>query len=401
MQLQFTGYVVIAAVDVAVLAGFLILMLHTKVLYRRRLQPVVLRTPLWAWVVVAPLGTLLAVARGVPWANWLPELKGFYLWILIVVLCVNVIRTRQTLRLIMLSLVLSAVPNVFFELRSVATGESVLAVQLANGAVVHRTAGGAGLINPYAFYLMAVFFVALGMGLTAARWMPRVFYVGCAVLFIVGIFETYTRGAWIATVVGLLVLGIAGGRRMLAILVGAAVLGYFLMPSTVWARLSFTDSSVAERMGYLHTALATVQAYPLLGGGWGSNFYLVGNALVPLFKPNDIPFWHNDYLVVATQVGLPGLAVFLWIWVVLAWITLRTYLQAPRGPLRTYLLVFLAAMAAMCTQALTDMFFWRNETGPLIWLIVGLICVTINLIRADREAEGGRRKTEVLPPPAL
>src|SRR2546423_3086714 len=195
MQLQFTGYVVIAAVDVAVLAGFLILMLHAKVLYERRLQPVVLRTPLWAWVVVAPLGTLVAVARGVPWANWLPELKGFYLWILIVVLCVNVIRTRQALRLILLSLVLSAVPNVFFELRSAATGSDVLALQLANGWMVDRTAGGAGLINPYAFYLMAVFFVALGMGMTAERWMPRVFYLGCAALFMAGIFETYTRGA--------------------------------------------------------------------------------------------------------------------------------------------------------------------------------------------------------------
>jgi O-antigen ligase len=401
MQLQFTGYVVIAAVDVAVLAGVLILMLHAKVLYKRRLQPVVLRTPLWAWVVVAPLGTLVALARGVPWANWLPELKGFYLWILVVVLCVNVIRTRQTLRLIMLSLVLSAVPSVFFEVRSVATGESVLAVQLANGVVVNRTAGGAGLINPYAFYLMAVFFVALGMGMTAARWLPRVFYFGCAVLFMVGIFETYTRGAWIATVVGLLVLGIAGGRRMLAVLVGAMVLGYVLMPSTVWARLSFTDSSVAERVGYLHTALATVQAYPLLGGGWGSNFYLVGNVVVPSFKPNDIPFWHNDYLIVATQVGLPGLAVFLWIWVALAWITLRTYVQAPRGTLRTYLLVFLAALAAMCTQALTDMFFWRNETGPLIWLIVGLTCVTINLIRAEggRDAASGPTAFRLPPEP--
>src|SRR5919197_1579198 len=155
MQLQFTGYVVLAAVDVAVLAGFLILLLHAKVLYKRRLRPVVLFTPLWAWVVVSPLGTLVAVARGVPWANWLPELKGFYFWI------------------------------------------------------------------------------------------PRVFYFGCAVLFIVGIFETYTRGAWIATLVGLLVLGITGGRRVLAVLVGAVVLGYVLMPPTVWARLSFTDSSVA------------------------------------------------------------------------------------------------------------------------------------------------------------
>src|SRR5919197_4280851 len=54
MQLQFTGYVVIAAVDVAVLAGVRILMLHAKVLNKRRMQLVVLRTPLWAWGVVAP-----------------------------------------------------------------------------------------------------------------------------------------------------------------------------------------------------------------------------------------------------------------------------------------------------------------------------------------------------------
>src|SRR5205085_1343756 len=108
-------------------------------------------------------------------------------------------------------------------------------------------------------------------------------------------------------------------------------------------------------------------------------------------------FWHNDYLIVATQVGLPGLAIFLWIWAALAWVTLRTYLQAPRGALRTYLLVFLAALAAMCTQALTDMFFWRNETGPLIWLIVGLICVTINLVREEARAPAPAR-TDTGPP---
>src|ERR687885_2592378 len=39
MQLQFTGYVVIAAVDVAVLAGGLLLILHPKVLFKRGLPP--------------------------------------------------------------------------------------------------------------------------------------------------------------------------------------------------------------------------------------------------------------------------------------------------------------------------------------------------------------------------
>jgi hypothetical protein len=54
-------------------------------------------------------------------------------------------------------------------------------------------------------------------------------------------------------------------------------------------------------------------------------------------------------------------------------------------------------MAAMCTQALTDMFFWRNETGPLIWLIVGLICVTINLRREEESAAAPARGDVALP----
>jgi O-antigen ligase len=380
------GYVIISVTDLAILLGMVVLLTQTKVVRRVRLQPVPLRMPLYWWLVVGLLGLLVAIAQGVPWANYVAELKGWYFWILIVVLCVNVVRTRLTLWLIMLTAVVSAMPNVLTAVREAASGQNVVATQLASGTVVNRTAGGSGLINQFAFYIMAMFFIALGMALASRRWPARLFFFSCAAYFLVGIALTYTRGAWIATVVGLLVLGVAGGRRVLAGVLALATVGYFLIPAPLWDRLNFSDGSVTERVVFLDTAMAAIHANPIFGGGWGSNYYLAGKSLEATFDVGNLPLWHNDYLVVATQVGLPGLAVFLWIWVALFIVAIRAYWRASPGPLRTYLIGLLAAMAAMLTQAFTDNFSWHNETGPLMWLVVGLICAAANLVEEERAA---------------
>ncbi len=384
MQLRLSGPLVISATDLVMLLGVVILLLRTKILRRTRLRPVAIARPLWVWALVGALGLIVDLARGVSWTNYVPEIKGYYLWLLIVILCVNVIRTRASLRALLVVMVLAALPNVLLSVHNVQAGTDVVATTLPNGEVVNRSSGGAGLINQFAFYMMIVFFLALGLGMAARRWSARLLFYGCAGFLLVGIYLTYTRGAWLAVALGVLVVAATGGRRVLAVAVLSAVIGYALFFPLVRNRLDFSDNSVAERVVYNRTATAALRANPLLGGGWGSNYYLYGDVLVPLFDQNDLPFWHDDYLLVATQVGLPGLAVFLSIWVSLIWGTLRARRRAPPGPLRAYLLVLLAALVAMLFQAATDMFFWWNETGPLIWLVVGLACAAINI--ADEEA---------------
>ena len=258
---------------------------------------------------------------------------------------------------------------------------------LPNGQVVNRVSGGNGLVNQFAYYMLIAFFLSLALAMASRRRDVRLFFYGCTLLFLVTVGLTYTRGAWAAGIVGLLVLGVLGGRRVLAGLAVAVVVAYFLIPSTIWARVDFSDNSVAERVTFTNTALATLRVYPLTGAGWGANFSLVGGELVPDFYPGSIPFWHDDYLIVATQVGLPGLAVFIWIWLALAVAVIRARRRAPPGPLRTYLFVMTAALAAMLTQPLTDMFFWRDDSGPLIWLVVGLICAAINLVDDERRGD--------------
>jgi O-antigen ligase len=335
-------------------------------------------------VVVGLLGLVVAVAQGVPWVNYLSEIKGFYLWILIAVVCVNVVRTRLTLQLVMAVAIVSAIPNVIFQLRDSVAGNAMVQATV-NGTVINRTSGGSGAINQYACYIMIIFFISLGLGMAARRWAARLFFFGCAAYFLLGIGLTYTRGAYIATLAGLAVLAIAGGWRMRAGLVAASIAAYLLVPPLIWARLNFNDNSTAERVDYLRTATAAIQSYPWLGGGWGSNFVLVANHAVPANSAGDLPFWHDDYLIVATQVGLPGLVVFLWIWVALIWVCVLAYRRAPPGPSRTYLLALLAAAIAFFVQASTEMLFWNIETGPVLWLVAGLLCAVINMQREEQK----------------
>ncbi len=388
MQLQISGFLVVSAADLTILLGVFVLLLHTKILRRVRLRPLVIARPLWLWLVFGATGLIVAAARGVSWTDYVPELKGFYLWIPIAILCVNVIRTPPMLRLLLVATVLAALPNVLSSIHSVQTGSDVLPTTLPDGEIVYRSSGGAGLINQFAFYMMVVFFLALGLGMAARRWSARLLFYGCAGSLLVGIYLTYTRGAWLALAIGVLVIAAAGGRRVLAATTVLGLVAYVLFFPLVQNRLTFSDHSIATRVSLTETATTALRANPLLGGGWGSNYYLYGNVLVPLFDQNDLPFWHDDYLIVATQVGLPGLAVFLSIWVTLLWNLLRAHRRAPPGPLRAYLLALLAALAAILAQATTDMFFWRAETGPLIWLIAGFACAAINIV--DDQAHGSR-----------
>jgi len=395
MQLKIYDPIVISASDIVAVLGFIILMLHTKALRKERLQPFVISLPLWIWVVVGIVGSLVAVARGVPWANTIAELKGFYLSILVVLLCVNLIRTWATLRLVLIVAVVSALPDVLFQYRDASEGTSAVQVTLANGVTFDRTAGGAGALNQYAFYLMVVFFLSIGLGLAARHRVARLFFFACAAFFSAGIILTYTRGAWLATALGLVVLGVAGGWRVLAGLAASGAVASYFIPPTVWQRLNFSDHSAQERFAFAHTALAVIRANPFVGGGWGSNFYMLGDNLIPTFFRADLPIWHDDYLIVATQVGLPGLAVFLWILGALIWAALRAYLRAPAGPLRASLLALLAAFIAMCAQSLTEMFFWIPQVSPMVWLVIGLMCATINLANNEAvpAALGSRRST--------
>jgi O-antigen ligase len=138
----------------------------------------------------------------------------------------------------------------------------------------------------------------------------------------VGILATGSRGTLVAFLVGLLVaLRIRpptafGPRQVLAGVVGAlalaAALAWFLAhhPYVLvrLARTGSTDPNVQHRLALWRAALDAVYSHPLFGIGYGQFTSYAG--YLRLWRAQVA---HETYLSLAAELGLLGLAVFLWL----------------------------------------------------------------------------------------
>jgi len=87
------------------------------------------------------------------------------------------------------------------------------------------------------------------------------------------------------------------------------------------------EESVNGRFDIWESALKIIGDYPLMGAGM--NMFRekpVRNKYpVPSFKQPVLPHAHNEFLQIATDLGLPGLALFLTWYGVTFWNLLRVY----------------------------------------------------------------------------
>ncbi len=147
----------------------------------------------------------------------------------------------------------------------------------------------------------------------------RIFLFIAAGIMAVGLFFSYSRGAWVGTAIGLLYLAKAHGKfkwRFIlpGILVVAAAVGFFwhsTADTDQWylKRLDFSRPSAQHRVSAWRGALQMMRDHPL-GVGW--------NNAVGIYEKNYSPpeggaaaLTMNSYLMLGTELGLPGLICFI------------------------------------------------------------------------------------------
>jgi O-antigen ligase len=83
-----------------------------------------------------------------------------------------------------------------------------------------------------------------------------------------------------------------------------------------------THNSVAQRLHYWKRSVQLVERQPLLGvgtGGWSEAFYASTVADHPFFHDRAHKHPHNEYLFMAAQLGIGGLAMFIALFAVAFW----------------------------------------------------------------------------------
>lgn len=232
----------------------------------------------------------------------------------------------------------------------------------------------------------------------------------CGLPLLVGLGLTASRGALLALVVGIVVIGLmrAGARqklvaRTLALLVTAVMVVPFL-PSSVTSRLtnfssaapssaaalaSYSASSWAiyYRDAYWHDAEALIAKHPFTGVGVGN--YLAGSTanLTQTTDPHDVILLEaaeGGYVFAASFVILVlGVAFALW--------RMRRVELAPAAA---------GVLLATVAHGMVDVYWVR--AGPVLgWLLVGMVC-GLAAQRAEQRPDGpGDRVTRAADPPVL
>lgn len=193
------------------------------------------------------------------------------------------------------------------------------------------------------------------------------------VLSFICLILTYSRGAWMAFILCLSVLGV---RRRKVFLFSAFFIVIFLfvffyqstrvVPSeSNWGTYFVWENN---RLGYWTRSISIIRDYPFLGSGL--NTY---SSVQWQYDTGWGGYPHNSYLQMAAETGLIGLSAFLGVIIVLLKNSFENLKWIKDPSIRALLLSFLAGLAGFLIHSFFDTNFYSVQLGSFMWVIMGLI----------------------------
>lgn len=256
-----------------------------------------------------------------------------------------------------------------------------------NGEQFTRAYGTMPHANILAGFLVLGLLAFFYLFLSEKKPALRIFQSAGIFTVLAGLLVTFSRSGWITA--GISALAFVGweffadreNRRRLYQLVlmslvslGALclMLGWAISPR---AHFSAKEGPVFDRWSYNRIGLELIISNPLGVGIGNQLFHTYSTSLFGKYGVNSWGQWqpiHNLYLIMASEVGILGLLVFLAFIASLVWQNLKLghYLKIQKLEIRSSLIMF----GALLVMGLFDHFLWDLQLGRLMfWIIIGIL----------------------------
>lgn len=220
------------------------------------------------------------------------------------------------------------------------------------------------------------------------RWV-RFSSIGLSIMVVICLLLTVSRGAWFAALSGMLFMSIwirALGIFFLVIAIFIVLTQQFYFPflkTRLENFFTFVDTSSVDRMKIWGAALRMFKFSPWVGLGLGTFMHNFNKFVVGYYKQDIVPYAHNCYLQIASELGIIGLISFLAILVVFFSFGIETIIYRKRTFSWYILLAGLASLLAYCLQMTVDTVFYSLDLGILFWMILGLGVAAMGNIRLE------------------
>jgi O-antigen ligase len=184
---------------------------------------------------------------------------------------------------------------------------------------------------------------------------------------------TFSRSAWLGAAIGLglliFLLRRHRSRRVLAISVSSLILiillaitfGPLVLDRLTAARSALETSSVFERLDLAQAAVKLIAARPLTGVGIG-NFEIESRVWLAASTPSGRV--HNVPLLIASELGLPGLGIWL---IGVGWLLSSSFRTYRRSGSAVWPAVAVSSIVAMLVMLLLDYYWWTSSQGVYVW----------------------------------
>jgi putative inorganic carbon (HCO3(-)) transporter len=244
-------------------------------------------------------------------------------------------------------------------------------------AVATRVFATFGNPNFYAEYLVLLFAVILYLILSEDGWRRRLaegLLLGAAGFLLL----TYTRGSWLALVLGLIVAMGMISRRYAGRLLAMGVALTVVIPGGLERLLSTfsMEGTASFRLRLWRIAGEAIKMNPLLGAGAGE-YYSAFTEAVRANPILGIGYYeygaHNTFLTLIAEVGVLGGIAFTW----LVFVLVRQGLLLQREGFRDRTLglqnaAITAGLIAFAINGFTSNAFQHPQAAVFFWVLVGV-----------------------------
>ena len=220
-------------------------------------------------------------------------------------------------------------------------------------------------------FLLAHFFLKIRLKVS------KILYLGLFLLLFSCLLLTMSRGAWFAFLSSVLFMGIwIRSLALFFLIIGIMIIvTQPFYPPYLKERLRnffiFTDTSSIDRKIIWQAGWKMFISKPWIGVGLGAFMFNFRKFAVNGYQFG-VPYAHNCYLQMASEIGIIGLASFLLILALFFYHGIKTLNTKEKTFTWHVLLASQAAILGYCVQMGVDTTLYALDLGMLFWLVLGI-----------------------------
>jgi O-antigen ligase len=308
-------------------------------------------------------------------------------------ICAEEVRDKKHIKYIVFSIAAGAFLSSYDGLWQVIFGKDFIQghATIINIGIVRATAAFPNA-NVFGVYLSAIAPLIIGLALFYYKGAKKILMLIVALLATFGIVLTFSRGTALALYLSVLFLSFMRKSKIISVaLIILLLVSPFVMPQSIkkWAkevnynpvRFMLND----DRISIYKNALNMIKHHPVIGVGvntFSKNYQTYKLPEPDWAKTVGSLYAHNHFLQMAGEIGLLGLAVFLWLLYRLFKANFRIYSGLKDEYLKVVSVSLVACFIAFLTNGLTETSLYYSRVAMIFWYLIG---VTLSLQNLTKE----------------